>query len=355
MAYSGGLDSAICLQLLSKSTSYSGVTPVLVDVGQPREDIKKAIILAESLGFEVILLDKRVSFVTDFIFWAIRANARFGRYSLGTAMSRQLMAQVLLGICEEQNIQVIATGCTGKGNDIVRFKRVPKDLGTDLKVLAPVAEHGWRRRDLREMADGWGIPYEIGLSHDYNLWGHSIGSGELQSIGQVVPEEKFQWAIPTGNSVPPVKVRVDFHEGVPLAINGQADMVQAIGALNADAGRRSIGRFGHLESGINGIKSWEVYEAPGAEVLLELHSVLESATLDHHELQLKHHLDCQFSQLVYEGRWFHPLTTALRRFLSSQQQRVTGTVYATLQNGNIIIENVDSPNMLFNPVERSIE
>lgn len=315
------------------------VVAVLVDVGQP-EDLDEAARRAEGLGAEVVLVQSREEFCYAFLSFAVMANALYeGAYPLGTALARPLIASKVIEVARSHGCVAVAHGCTGKGNDQVRFENTIASLAPDLKVVAPA--RGWgmdREAEARYLADrGFEVPGPKGgrYSVDANLWGRSIEGGELEDPGQEVPEDTYLWTSPIDTCPPKGEtIELSLEKGLPVALDGvRAPFGDLIERLNTLAGRNGVGRIDHVESRVVGIKSREVYEYPGAHVLIAAHKALEALTLPRELLQFKGLVEQRFSSLVYEGGWHTPLADALKSFILSTQARVEGWVRVKLRSG----------------------
>jgi argininosuccinate synthase len=296
----------------------------------------------------------RQEFVEDYVSAGIKANALYeGKYPLSTALARPLIVAKLVEIARKENATAVAHGCTGKGNDQVRFDVGIKSLAPDLKIIAPIREWNMTRDEEIKYANRNGIPVPVNLdspySIDQNLFGRSIESGVLEDADYEPPSEVYEWTVPPEKAPDePEYVEIGFDQGVPVTLNGDAlTRVKLIENLNAIAGRHGIGRIDHLEDRLVGIKSREVYECPAATVLLEAHRDLEKAVMTRHELWFKQQVDQQWSFLVYTGLWHDPLREDLDAFIDKTQERVTGTVRLKLYKGLAMVVGRSSPMSLY--------
>jgi argininosuccinate synthase len=341
LAYSGGLDTSVAISWIREKYGARVVT-LTVDVGQQGE-LTGALARAKRNGAaDAQLVDLKETFVTEFLWPAVQANALYqGVYPLSTALARPLIARTLVDVARARDADAVAHGCTGKGNDQVRFDVAVHTLGPHLRVIAPVREWNMNRTD--EIAYARAHHLEIRVSPespysvDENLWGRSIEGGSLEDASAPAPEEVFDWTShPKDWPAEPESVTVDFERGVPVAVNGRTlSPVALVLAMNRIAGTHGVGRIDHIEDRVVGIKSRETYECPGALALLEAHRSLESLVLPRDLLQFKSGVDRRFSDLVYEGHWFSPLREALLAFVRSTQEVVSGSVTLRLHQGSV--------------------
>ncbi|MEI6710215.1 MAG: argininosuccinate synthase [Actinomycetota bacterium] len=333
LAYSGGLDTSVAVRWMIEEWGVE-VVCVLVNVGQDTEssesfeEIKARAIAAGAL--DCVTVDARTEMAEEFCGAAIAANAKYeGKYPLVSALSRPVIVRHLVDQARKFNAQAVAHGCTGKGNDQVRFEVGTHALAPDLEVLAPARNWGMTRADSVDYAEKWDIPIKATkekiYSIDENLWGRAIECGEIEDPWAAPPEEPYTLTrVSTEN---PVELTVSFVAGRPVAIDGQPmPMADLIAALNARAGATGFGRLDMVENRRVGIKSREVYEAPAALALIAAHADLEDMVLErdlHHE---KFKLEARWAELVYDGLWFSPLKEALDAFMLETQKHVTGDV-----------------------------
>jgi argininosuccinate synthase len=352
LAYSGGLDTSVLIKWIQQKYD-SDVITVTLDVGQ-QDDTKAIEKKAKSLGVKKhYSIDAKKEFAANYVFPAIKANALYeGKYPVGTALARPLIASKMVEIAEEEGVKAIAHGCTGKGNDQVRFDIAIKSLAPHLKIIAPVREWGLTRDEETKFALANGIQISSlasSYSIDQNLWGRSIECGALEDPSHEPPEEAFEWTVqPEKAPNKPEYVNIEFEGGTPCAINKEnMDPVSLIQALNKIAGKHGVGRVDHIEDRLVGIKSREVYECPAATVLLEAHKDLEKMVLTRHEVLFKQQIDAQWTFLVYTGLWTDPLREDLEAFISKSQERVCGEVQLKLYKGGLQVVGRSSPMSLY--------
>lgn len=334
LAYSGGLDTSVCIPLLREHYGFDEVIAVTVDIGQPPEDIKEAKEMGRRLSDKHILIDAKKEYVYDYIFPLIKANGCYEGYVLGTAIARPLIARKVVEVALKENADAVAHGCTGKGNDQLRFEAVFR--AANLKVVAPIRELNLTRREEIKYARKHGIeaPEEKRWSVDENIWNRSIEGGELEDPNFVPPEEIFKWTVPPEKAGEPEVIEVSFERGVPVALNGEKlDGVSLIKKLNDIGGRHGIGRTDIIEDRVLGFKSREIYEHPAATILLTAHKDLERLVLTRNELRFKEIVDRVWSELVYCGLTIDPLYDALNAFIDKTQERVSGEVRVKLEKG----------------------
>ena len=340
LAYSGGLDTSVAIPWIRERYG-AAVTTLTVDVGQEGE-LTGALDRARKNGAVAAkIVDAKETFAREFLWPALTANALYqGVYPLSTALARPLIARSLTEVAVADGADAVAHGCTGKGNDQVRFDVAIHTLAPALRVIAPVREWNMNREDEIRYAQEKGLlmrvtsasPYSV----DENLWGRSIEGGRLEDAAVAAPEEVYDWTgHPETWPKAPQEVHVTFERGAPVAIDGQPmDPVPLIQTMNRIAGSHGVGRIDHVEDRVVGIKSRETYECPGAIALLEAHRALETLVLPRDLLQFKGLVDRRFSDLIYEGLWFSPLREALQAFLASTQEVVTGDVTLRLHQGS---------------------
>jgi argininosuccinate synthase len=333
LAYSGGLDTSVAVRWMIEEWGVQ-VVCVLVNVGQDAQssesfdDIKQRALAAGAIDFVVV--DARDEMADDFCAKAIVANARYeGKYPLVSALSRPVIVRHLVDQARKFNAQAVAHGCTGKGNDQVRFEVGTHALAPDLEVLAPARNWGMTRADSVDYAEKWDIPIRASkekiYSIDENLWGRAIECGAIEDPWAAPPEEPYTLTRVTNGE--PFEVTVSFEAGIPVALDGVAlTLADLIKTLNHRAGATGFGRLDMVENRRVGIKSREVYECPGALALIGAHADLEDLTLErdvHHE---KARLETRWAELVYDGMWFSPLKEALDAFMEETQRHVSGDV-----------------------------
>jgi argininosuccinate synthase len=335
LAFSGGLDTTVCVPLLKEEYGYDEVMAVTVDVGQPEAEFAEARETADALGLEIHVVDATAEFAS-LCFDSVRANATYQGYPLGTALARPVIAEAILDVAEQEDCDAIAHGCTGKGNDQLRFETVWR--GSDLEVVAPVRELGLTREWEVEYAAERDLPVEAGnegtWSIDTNLWSRSVEGGDLEDPSHVPSEEIYEWTeTPSGGEE---LVDIEFEDGYPVGLNGEhLDPVDLIEELNALAGAYGVGRTDMLEDRMLGLKVRENYEHPAATVLLTAHEALEQFVFTKTERDFKPQIDQQWAEQAYRGLVFSPLTGSLNGYLDASQEKVTGTVTVKLQGGGV--------------------
>ena len=337
LAYSGGLDTSVAVPWLREQGWE--VIAVAVDVGQPG-DLQEAVTRAPELGAsDGRLVDARSRFVDGFVLPALHMNALYqGRYPLVSALSRPLISEILVEVAKETGASAVAHGCTGKGNDQVRFEVALGALAPDLEVLAPVRDWGMNRDDTIRYAQERDLPIRTTKSSPYsideNIWGRSIECGILEDPWAAPPPDIYELTVDPASAPVSGDVEISFSEGVPVAINGESvspvHLVEAIGKI---AGSFGFGRIDTIEDRLVGIKSREIYEAPAALALITAHADLESLTLERAYSREKRRLDSVWADLVYEGLWFSPLRDGIEAFAASCSHTVTGDVRLTFGPG----------------------
>lgn len=352
LAYSGGLDTSVAIPWLQDRGL--DVVTLTIDVGQPG-DLAAVKQKAEATGArKAYVVDARKEFAEGYIARALKANALYeGQYPLSTALARPLIGKHLVEVARREGAQFVAHGCTGKGNDQVRFDLCTTALAPELQVLAPARVWNMTREQEMAYAREKGIPVPTTnaspYSTDENLWGRSVECGVLEDPAIEPPEEAFAWtASPLAAPDEPAYANVRFEAGVPVALNGQRmDLLTIVEKLNGLAGAHGVGRIDHVESRIVGIKSREVYECPAAVVLIKAHQALEAMVLPRDVLEFKRTAEGRYTYLIYDGLWFTPLREALDAFVDSTQERVTGEVSVKLFKGAATVAGRTSPFSLY--------
>ena len=340
LAYSGGLDTSVAIGWIAEQTG-AEVIAVAADVGQGGEDLDEVRKRALACGaVEAEVLDLRDEFADHYCLPALRAGALYmERYPLVSALSRPVIVEALVAAARRHGADTVAHGCTGKGNDQVRFEVGIGALAPDLQVLAPVRDSGMTRDEAIGFAERTGLPIDVTgrspYSIDQNLWGRAVETGFLEDPWNAPIEELYSYTSDPGVARDPDEVLVRFDAGVPTAIDGKPVTVrEAIEALNRRAGAQGVGRLDMVEDRLVGIKSREVYEAPGAIALLTAHREIEDLTVERDLRRFAQSVRQRWTELVYDGLWFSPLKQALDAFLDSAQQHVTGEVRLRLHAGN---------------------
>lgn len=354
LAYSGGLDTSVSIKWLQEKYNME-VIALTVDVGQgdDLDAIKKKAIQVGAI--KSIVVDARELFVKYFVFPALQAGAIYeGEYPLATALARPLIAKLLVDVARSEGATAVAHGCTGKGNDQVRFDVSIQTLAPQLKIIGPVREWRMTRDEEIEYAKKHGIPIPVTLespySVDQNLWGRSIEAGILEDPWIEPPEEIYEWTVnPAKAPDTPQYLEIGFEQGIPISLDGvPLDGITLISRLNKLAGQHGIGRIDHLENRLVGIKSREIYEAPAATVLHKAHQALEDMTLSKDAARFKTLVSKEYADLIYNGLWFSALHQDLLAFVASNQRYVTGTVRVKLFKGVCSVVGRKSPYSLYN-------
>ena len=354
LAYSGGLDTSVIIRWLIDNYGCE-VIAFSADVGQ-QEDMeevrKKALATGAS---KVHIYDLKEEFLRDYCFKALKAQALYeGKYPLGTALNRPIISKYLVEVAEKEGADAVAHGATGKGNDQVRFEVSVMALNPDLKCLAPVREWEFKSREEEiEYAQKHGIPVPVTkdkpYSIDLNIWSISIECGILEDPWEEPPEDAYL-ITKSPHEAPdePLYLEIDFEGGEPVSLNGEKmDPVSLMLKLNEVGGQYGVGRVDMVENRLVGIKSREVYEAPGATILYAAHRELEHLCLDRETFRFKEYLAVKYAELVYYGLWFSPLREAMDAFINKTQERLTGTVRVKLYKGQCIPVGRQSPHSLY--------
>jgi argininosuccinate synthase len=353
LAYSGGLDTSIAVRWIKDSYGYDVVT-FTADVGQAEDlqEIEKNSRLAGAVKHYT--LDLKNEFIEDYVISAIKANALYEwKYPVSTALARPLIAGKLVEIAEKEGAVAVAHGCTGKGNDQVRFEVTVKALNPKLKIIAPAREWGFSRQQEIQYAEKNGIQIPVDVENPYsidqNIWGRSIECGVLEDPSNEPPADVFLWTNAPEDAPDNAEyVSIKFDKGVPVAVNGETlSSLEVISKLSMIGGKHSIGRIDHIEDRLVGIKSREVYECPAALLLIEAHRELEKLVLTRHLIWVKQQIDTEWTNLVYTGLWHDPLRTALDAFIENTQLCVSGEVRMKLYKGSAKIVGRNSPMSLY--------
>jgi argininosuccinate synthase len=354
LAYSGGLDTSIIIPWLKENYDYD-VIAMVGDVGQG-DDIEAVVKKAYATGASnVIVEDMREEFLTGYVFPALKAGAVYEhKYLLGTSLARPVIAKHQVEVALREGATAVAHGCTGKGNDQVRFELTYQALAPELKVIAPWREWDLKsREDCLDYAEAHGIQVaqsrEKIHSRDRNLWHISHEGGELEDAGNAPFDSTWQLTkSPQEAPDRDEQVEIGFEKGVPVSVNGMnMDPVSLVELVNEIGGRNAIGRIDLVENRFVGIKSRGCYETPGGTLLLTAHRELEALCLDRELMHYKQHVGLKYAELVYFGLWFTPLREALDAFVESTQKDVTGTVTLSLYKGNVSVASRKSENSLY--------
>ena len=354
LAYSGGLDTSVAVRWLKEKYGYEVIT-MTADVGNEKDftTVKEKAIKVGAIKAEVI--DMNEEFVKGYIFPALKADAVYeNKYNLATALARPLIAKYLVEIARREGASAIAHGCTGKGNDQVRFDVSTIALAPDLKIVAPAREWGMTREETIKYAQKYKIPVPITkkspYSIDENLWGRSIECGVLEDPWNEPPEEIYAWTkSPADAPDKPGYVEIGFEKGIPVGLDGKKmGGVKLIKKLHELAGEHGVGRVDHVENRLVGIKSREIYEAPAGTVLQAAHLSLEDLTLSKAQMRFKQRVAVEYADLIYNGLWFSALRSDLAAFVDSTQRYVTGTVRVKMFKGNCTVVGRKSQYSLYN-------
>jgi len=357
IAYSGGLDSTLCVKLSEEKYHAKKIYAISVDVGQGEEEIQQGIQRAEQLGITPIILDAKQEFTQHWLTKAIQANSDYNGYPVSTSMTRQLIASKIAMKALELGCDALMEGSTGKGNDQYRMHNVFSLFAPGVSVFVPVRDFDLTRGEEQLLMEHFGIPVEelIAGGDDKTMWCRSIASGGI-GLDTVLPDSIWMWLTPPAKAPnTPTTLKITWHNGLPDALDGkELSLDSIIEQLNVVGGTNGLGKIDIFEDGIMGLKSREIYEAPAAAILLKVHRDLEKYCLTKEEVQLKRQLDAQWSQMVYHGEWFHPLKNAIDAFVASTQKAVNGEYVIELYKGNIDIVSRTSTSGLFFPDVRSI-
>lgn len=354
LAYSGGLDTSVAIPWL-KDKGYD-VVAVCINVGEKGKDYGFVHDKALKVGAtKAYVIDAREEFANEYALIALQGHTLYeGIYPLLSALSRPLISKKLVEIAKQEGATAVAHGCTGKGNDQVRFEVAIHALAPELKIEAPIRDWHWSREEEIEYAKEHNVPVPIDLdspySIDQNLWGRANECGVLEDPWAAAPEDAFDLTNALENTPDePDEITIDFEQGVPVALNGTkyalSDLIIKIEAL---AGKHGIGRIDHIENRLVGIKSREVYEAPAAAVLMHAHKDLEDLTFERDLAHFKPIIEQKLADTIYNALWFSPLMSAMIVFLKDTQKVVNGTVRLKLFKGNVITQGRKSANSLYN-------
>ncbi|MEV6561839.1 argininosuccinate synthase [Nocardia sp. NPDC051756] len=354
LAYSGGLDTSVAISWIAKETG-SEVVAVAIDLGQGGEDMNVVRQRALDCGaVEAIVVDARDEFANDYCLPTIQANAMYmGRYPLVSAISRPLIVKHLVEAAKFHGASTVAHGCTGKGNDQVRFEVGIGALAPDLNVIAPVRDYAWTREKAIAFAEENSLPINVTkkspFSIDQNVWGRAVETGFLEDLWNAPTKDVYDYtADATVNFEAPDELIITFEKGIPVAIDGRpVSVLEAIVELNHRAGRQGVGRLDMVEDRLVGIKSREIYEAPGAIALITAHQELEAVTVERELGRYKRQVEQRWGELVYDGLWFSPLKRALDAFVGETQEHVSGEIRMVLHGGNAVVNGRRSEQSLY--------
>jgi len=358
IAYSGGLDSSLGIELLRRVYKADEIVAITCDVGQGKEEIREGRRKAKALKIKPIEIDATEEFTEQWLKKAIWANSDYNGYPVSTSMTRQLIARIVIQKAAELGCDAAMEGSSGKGNDQYRMHNVFKYFAPEIKVLVPVRDFDLTRGEETELCRHWGVPVTESITggDDKTMWCRSIASGAID-LNQPLPDDIWMWLVPPEKAPDkPEIIRIEFACGIPVKLNGRAlPLGKLIPRLNAIAGRNGVGKIDMFEDGIMDLKSREIYEAPAAHVILKLHRDLEQQCLTKEEIQFKKIVEHRWAYMTYHGEWYHPLHRSLDAYLASTQEFVNGTYRVKLYKGNIEIVERQSATSLFSPEIRSIK
>lgn len=352
LLYSGGLDTSVMIKWLQEEMNYE-VSTLTLDIGQEKNDLDSIALKAKKLGANnTITQDVKDTFANEYVSRGIISDALYqGKYPLSTSLARPLMAKKAVEVAHELECNTIVHGCTGKGNDQVRFDVSIRSLDDSIKVIAPVRDMNMNRDEEIQFAEKHGIevPYNGKYSVDENLWGRSVEGSEIEDITGSVPFDAYRWVIPPEEAKDSADiVEIEFNRGIPVSLDGlQLGLKEIIAKLSVISGKNGIGSIDMVEDRVVGIKSHEFYECPAAITVLAAHKYLESAVLNKKELALKSIIDTSFSEYAYTGLWYDPVMEHIQNFEESINNMVNGTVRLKLYKGNIIYQGVSSENAVY--------
>ncbi|MEW2482510.1 argininosuccinate synthase [Mycobacterium sp. NPDC049093] len=354
LAYSGGLDTSVAISWIGKETGKE-VVAVAIDLGQGGEDMDVVRQRALDCGaVEAVVVDARDEFADEYCLPTIKANALYmDRYPLVSAISRPLIVKHLVDAARSHGGTVVAHGCTGKGNDQVRFEVGFASLAPELDVIAPVRDYAWTREKAIAFAEENAIPINVTkrspFSIDQNVWGRAVETGFLEDLWNAPTKDVYDYTQdPTVNFNAPDELIISFDKGRPMAIDGRPlSVLEIIQELNTRAGAQGVGRLDVVEDRLVGIKSREIYEAPGAMVLITAHTELEHVTLERELGRYKRGVDQKWGELTYDGLWFSPLKRSLEVFVEHTQEHVSGDIRLVLHAGSVIVNGRRSGESLY--------
>src|SRR5438270_1643994 len=358
LAFSGGLDSTLCVKLSQMKYHARSLTAITVDVGQGEDEIQQSTARAVQLGISPLIIDAKQEFTEQWLSKAIQANSDYNGYPVSTSMTRQLIAAHVAQKALELGCDALMEGSSGKGNDQYRMHNVFSLFAPGISIFVPVRDFDLTRGEEQLLMEHYGVPVEevIAGGDDKTMWCRSIASGGI-GLDTELPDSIWLWLTPPAKAPDkPTNLKLTWQNGLPVALNDtELPLDQIIEQLNTIGGANGIGKIDLFEDGIMGLKSSEIYEAPAATILLKLHRDLEQFCLTKEEIQLKRQLDAQWARLVYHGEWFHPLKDDIDAFIATTQKAVNGEYVVELYKGNIDIRERSSSTGLFFPDVRSIK
>jgi argininosuccinate synthase len=358
VAYSGGLDSSLAIELLRRKYKAKKILPITIDVGQGEEEVLEGKRKARALKIKPLFFDLRKEFTEVWIARAIQANSDYLGYPVSTSMTRQVVARKVAEVALAKGCDAILEGSSGKGNDQYRMHNVFKMFAPNLRILVPVRDFDLTRLEEEELCKEWGVPVTeiVTGGDDKTMWCRSIASGAID-LNQPLPNNIWMWYQPPEKAPDrPALFTLGFENGIPVRLNGKRrPLGEMIPELNSIGGTHSIGRIDMFEDGIMDLKSREIYEAPAATIILKLHRDLEQFCLTKDEVQFKKGIDQKWAYLIYHGMAYHPLRYDLDAFIETSQKVVNGKYKVKLYKGNIEIVRRESKTSLFSPEIRSIK
>jgi argininosuccinate synthase len=358
VAYSGGLDSSLAIELLRRKYKAKKILPITIDVGQGEEEVLESRRKARALKIKPLFFDLRREFTEVWIARAIQANSDYLGYPVSTSMTRQVVAKKVAEVALANGCDAILEGSSGKGNDQYRMHNVFKMFAPNLKILVPVRDFDLTRLEEEELCREWGVPVTeiVTGGDDKTMWCRSIASGAID-LNQPLPDNLWMWYQPPEKAPDrPALLKLEFENGIPVRLNGRKKPLgEMIPELNSIGGTHSVGRIDMFEDGIMDLKSREIYEAPAATIILKLHRDLEQFCLTKDEVQFKKGVDQKWAYLIYHGMAYHPLRYDLDAFIETSQKVVNGRYKVKLYKGNIEIIQRESKTSLFSPEIRSIK
>ena len=353
LAYSGGLDTSVAISWIGKERD-AEVVAVAIDLGQGGEDLETVRQRALDCGaVEAYVADARDEFAEQYCMPTLKAHALYmDAYPLVSAISRPLIVKHLTDAAKEHGGTAVAHGCTGKGNDQVRFEVGFADTAPDLDIIAPVRDYAWTREKAIAFAEENDLPIEQSkkspFSIDQNVWGRAVETGFLEDLWNAPTKDVYAYTEDPGLGQAPDEVVISFEGGAPVAIDGRkVTVLEAIEELNRRAGAQGVGRLDMVEDRLIGIKSREIYEAPGAMTLIRAHEALEAVTVERELARYKRGVDAEWSNQVYDGLWFSPLKRSLDAFIESTQTHVSGDIRLVLHAGAITVNGRRSETSLY--------
>ena len=358
VAYSGGLDSSLGIELLRRKYKAKKILPITIDIGQGEEEVLESRRKAKVLKIKPLFFDLRKEFTEVWIARAIQANSDYLGYPVSTSMTRQIVARKVAEVAIAEGCDAILEGSSGKGNDQYRMHNVFKMFAPQVKILVPVRDFDLTRLEEEELCRAWDVPVTeiITGGDDKTMWCRSIASGAID-LNQPLPDHIWMWYWPIERTPDePSFITLEFEKGIPVKLNGKRKPLgEIIPALNVIGGMHGIGKIDMFEDGIMDLKSREIYEAPGATIILKLHRDLEQFCLTKDEIQFKKGVDQKWAYLIYHGMAYHPLRYDLDAFIETSQKVVNGQYKIKLYKGNVEIVHRDSKTSLFSPEIRSIK